>query len=80
MAAIEAALEAGAVFPRVREADGKTADHCRFCSVAEGCRWDDSTFRRGLVALLEDDEPTEDAALTAARRLWWLGIEREAGA
>ena len=80
VAAIEAALEAGAVFPRVREADGKTADHCRFCSVAEGCRWDDSTFRRGLVALLEDDEPTEDAALTAARRLWWLGIEREAGA
>jgi hypothetical protein len=78
--AIEAALEAGAVFPRVREADGRKADHCRFCSVAEGCRWDDSTFRQRLVTLLEGEEPTDDAALTAARRLWWLGEEREGGA
>ncbi len=77
--AIETGLETGAVFPRVFEADGKKADHCRFCSVAEGCRWDDSAFRNRLVTLMEDDEPTDDAALTAARRLWWLGIEREAG-
>ena len=78
--AIESALEMGAAFPRVREADGKKADHCRFCSVAEGCRRDDSEFRRRLVQLLEDDEPSDDAAINAARRLWWLGVDREADA
>ena len=78
--AIETALEAGAAFPRVREADGKKADHCRFCSVAEGCRRDDSDFRRRLVKLLEDGEPKDDAEINAARRLWWLGVDREADA
>lgn len=79
VATIEAALDEGAVFPRVREADGKDADHCRLCSVAEGCRRDDSVFRRNLESLLEGDEPADTAALCAARRLWWLGVEREAG-
>lgn len=74
---IETALETGAAFPRVREADGKKADHCRFCSVAEGCRQDDSVFRRRLEELMEDDESNEITAMAAARGLWWLGVERE---
>ena len=78
VAAIEAGLEAGSAFPRVREADGKDADHCRYCAVAEGCRRDDSDFCKHLVELLENDQPTDETALTAARQLWWLGIEREA--
>jgi hypothetical protein len=75
--AIEKALETGAVFPRVREADGTAADHCRFCPVAEACRWDDSTFTGRLIGILEGENPNGDQALRAARELWWLGFDRE---
>ena len=75
--AISAARSFGIAFPRVEEADGRTAEHCRHCAVAEACRRDDSGFRRGLVSWMSglDDGP-DGEAVTAARNLWWLGFER----
>jgi CRISPR/Cas system-associated exonuclease Cas4 (RecB family) len=66
----------GVVFPRVEEADGKTAEHCSYCAVAEACRREDSAFRRDLVRWMNDVEDSGDAAVDAARSLWWLGFDR----
>ncbi len=75
--AISAARSLGVVFPRVEEADGRPAEHCRSCPVAEACRRDDSGFRRGLVAWMSAaDGARDDDAATASRKLWWLGFER----
>lgn len=69
----------GIVFPRLEEADGKNAEHCRFCRVAEACRRDDSGFRRRLVEWMQAEVETEDRDAGAARTLWWLGVERDGG-
>ena len=69
----------GIVFPRLEEADGKNAEHCRFCRVAEACRRDDSGFRRRLVQWMQGEVETEDRNVGAARRLWWLGVDRDGG-
>jgi CRISPR/Cas system-associated exonuclease Cas4 (RecB family) len=66
----------GVAFPRVEEADGKTAEHCSYCAVAEACRRDDSAFRRDLVRWMNDAGDSGDAAVDAARALWWLGFDR----
>ena len=73
---VDAALVAGAMFPRVVEPKGGTADHCRYCEVAEACRRDDSSIVRRLAELMEGEEAGE-GAVAAARDLWWLGVERE---
>jgi hypothetical protein len=74
---ISTARALGIAFPRVEEADGRSAAHCRSCAVAEACRRDDSSFRRALVSWMagEDDERGDEAA-AGARSLWWLGFER----
>ncbi len=77
--AIAAGRARGIVFPRVEEADGKNAEHCRFCRVAEACRRDDSGFRRRLVQWMQEDLETEDRDVAASRTLWWLGVERDGG-
>jgi hypothetical protein len=69
----------GIVFPRLEEADGRNAEHCRFCRVAEACRRDDSGFRRRLVEWMQEDVETDDRDAVAARALWWLGVERDGG-
>lgn len=69
----------GIVFPRVEEADGKNAEHCSYCRVAEACRRDDSGFRRRLVEWMQKDAVTDDRRQGAARALWWLGVERDGG-
>jgi hypothetical protein len=69
----------GIVFPRLEEADGKSAEHCRFCRVAEACRKDDSGFRRSLVQWMQAEVETQEGDAEAARTLWWLGVEREGG-
>jgi hypothetical protein len=74
---IEAAMLAGAAFPRVEEADGREAAHCAWCTVAEACRRDDSSYRAHLVRLMAGDGASADPAIEAARALWWLGSERE---
>jgi len=74
---IEESLAAGVVFPRVGEPGGGNADHCRFCRVAEACRRDDSRFRHRLVKLMEGDREARGETESIARRLWWLGVERE---
>jgi hypothetical protein len=76
--AVEASLIAGAAFPRVDEPAGKTAKHCGYCGVSEACRRDDSGFRRRLVEWMEAEDEPADEALIAARRLWWLGVEKKA--
>ena len=76
--AIDACLTAGLVFPRVEEPNRKKAAHCATCQVAEACRRDDSVFRRRLVELMETEDESADEPLVAARRLWWLGVERKA--
>ncbi len=72
---IENAIDAGSAFPRVEEPGGGTARHCAWCSVAEACRRDDSSFRRALVDLMEGEERSDDPAVEAARALWRLGTE-----
>jgi hypothetical protein len=69
----------GITFPRLEEADGRTAKHCEFCSVAEACRRDDSGFRRRLIAWMQGDAATAESDETVARDLWWLGFDREGG-
>jgi len=76
--AIDACLTAGLVFPRVEEPNRKKAAHCDTCQVAEACRRDDSVFRRRLIELMETEDDSADETLVAARRLWWLGVERKA--
>jgi CRISPR/Cas system-associated exonuclease Cas4 (RecB family) len=73
---IATARAEGVVFPRVDEADGKTAEHCAHCAVAEACRRDDSAFRRDLVQWMNSVEDSGDPAVDAARALWWLGFDR----
>jgi CRISPR/Cas system-associated exonuclease Cas4 (RecB family) len=73
---IATARAEGVAFPRVEEADGKTAEHCSYCAVAEACRRDDSAFRRDLVRWMNDAGDSGDAAVDAARALWWLGFDR----
>lgn len=73
---VAAASAEGIAFPRLEEADGKTAKHCAYCPVAEACRRDDSTFRRHLVAWMQGGAVSGDPAADAARALWWLGVER----
>jgi len=69
----------GIVFPRVEEADGKTAEHCSYCRVAEACRRDDTGFRRRLVRWMQREAETDDPGQETARALWWLGVERDGG-
>ena len=69
----------GIVFPRLEEADGKNAVHCRYCSVAEACRRDDSGFRRRLVLWMQEEKVNDDHDHQAARALWWLGVDRGGG-
>jgi len=69
----------GIVFPRVEEADGKSAVHCGYCRVAEACRRDDTGFRRCLVEWMRKRAATDDRSQEAARALWWLGVERDGG-
>jgi hypothetical protein len=73
---IAGARAEGVAFPRVEEADGKDAEHCTHCSVAEACRRQDSSFRRGLVRWMGDGGEPVRADVEAARSLWWLGVER----
>jgi len=76
---IATARAEGVAFPRVEEADGKKAEHCSYCSVAEACRRDDSAFRRDLVHWMNGDEGAGESAVDAARDLWWLGFDRPEG-
>ena len=76
---ISTARAEGVAFPRVEEADGKTAEHCSYCAVAEACRRDDSAFRRDLVRWMNGDEGAGESAVDAARDLWWLGFDRPEG-
>ncbi len=73
---IAAARSHGVAFPRVEEADGRAADHCSYCAVAEACRRDDSAFRRDLVRWMQSDEGAGVPPVDAARSLWWLGHDR----
>jgi hypothetical protein len=79
VSAITTARSHGVIFPRVEEADGRSADHCTYCAVAEACRRDDSAFRRDLVRWMQDDQGAGDPAVDAARSLWWLGCDRPEG-
>jgi hypothetical protein len=76
--AIDGSLTAGSAFPRVEEANRKNSEHCGFCEVSEACRRDDSRFTQTLVELMEAEDGPADEVLTAARGLWWLGVERKA--
>jgi len=76
---IATARAEGVAFPRVEEADGKKAEHCTYCAVAEACRRDDSAFRRDLVQWMNGDEGAGELAVDAARDLWWLGFDRPEG-
>jgi hypothetical protein len=69
----------GIAFPRLEEADGRNAEHCTYCRVAEACRRDDSGFRRRLVEWMEGESASDDGDAQAARDLWWLGVDREGG-
>jgi hypothetical protein len=69
----------GIAFPRVEEADGRNAEHCSYCRVAEACRRDDSGFRRRLVEWMDAASTSDDRDEEAARELWWLGFDREGG-
>lgn len=69
----------GVAFPRLEEADGRSAEHCSYCRVAEACRRDDSGFRRRLVEWMDATSTSGDRDEEAARRLWWLGFARERG-
>ncbi len=79
---VRAVLEAGAqgvVFPRVEEADDDGVPaHCKYCAVAECCQRDDSRFRQRLVGGMAAADSAESTAAATARRLWWLGVDREA--
>ena len=77
--AISEARSHGVVFPRVEEADGRSAVHCSYCAVAEACRRDDSAFRRSLVRWMNSFDGSGDSAVDAARNLWWLGFDRPQG-
>lgn len=76
VAAVAAARTAGAMFPRVEEAEApdRRPSHCGYCRVTEACRRDDSSFRRRLVAAM-GQRSGGDPVTAAARRLWWLGVE-----
>jgi hypothetical protein len=67
----------GIAFPRLEEANGKNSEHCKYCSVAEACRRDDSGFRRRLVEWMQVEAEAGESDPGAARKLWWLGVERE---
>jgi hypothetical protein len=69
----------GIVFPRLEEADGRNAEHCSYCRVAEACRRDDSGFRRRLVDWMQGETATDDGDEETARALWWLGAEQSGG-
>jgi hypothetical protein len=73
---IAGARAVGVAFPRVEEADGKDAEHCKHCSVAEACRRQDSSFRRDLVRWMGEIGKPAGADEEAARSLWWLGVDR----
>lgn len=74
--AIAAGRSSGIAFPRVEEADGRAAEHCSYCAVAEACRRDDSAFRRDLVRFMACGQGSGDPMIDAARSLWWLGHDR----
>ena len=69
--------QAGVVFPRLEEADGRAGQHCTYCRVGEACRRDDSRFRSRLVAWMQGEGTDDAPAAEIARSLWWLGVERE---
>jgi hypothetical protein len=70
------AWRAGGLPPRLEEADGTDAAHCRYCPVSEACLRDDSGFRRRLVEWMGAHDEDDSPAVAAARALWWLGLER----
>ncbi|MGD8441247.1 MAG: PD-(D/E)XK nuclease family protein, partial [Holophagae bacterium] len=74
---ISSARSTGVAFPRVVEPEGRPADHCRYCPVAEACRRNDSAFVDQLVELMEGGDERADGPFGAARRLWWLGVDRD---
>ena len=74
---ISSARSAGVAFARAVEPKGKPADHCRYCPVAEACRRNDTAFVDQLVELMEGGDEDADEPFGAARRLWWLGVDRE---
>lgn len=79
VAVIIAALEAGAAFPMIDEPKGKSADPCAYCQIEEACRRGDTAVRQRLNELMTDDRIDETSEIAAARDLWWLGVDREAG-
>ena len=79
LAVLDEALTEGVAFPRITEPGKRDKpDHCRFCPVAEACRRDDSGFAAQLVAVMAGAEDPGVVGLASARRLWWLGTDREA--
>ena len=77
--AISEGRSRGIVFPRLEEANGRGAEHCRYCRMAEACRRDDSGYRGRLIQWMQGDGTTDERDEEAARALWWLGVERDVG-
>jgi RecB family exonuclease len=80
VAAVLAAVETGALFPRVEEPDGSESRFCDWCPVRQACLRDDSGYRDRLVAWMGARDRRRARPVIAARRLWWLGFERSEGA
>ncbi len=80
VAAVVAVRRTGAMFPRVVDAGRPRhrPDHCRWCTVADACRRDDTAFRHRLEAWMGTADPPEGAAQHAAWSLWRLGAREEA--
>ncbi len=71
----------GGLPPRVEEAHkpGKTPPACGYCPVAQACLRSDSGYLRRIVAWMSGDAGADDPVSSAARSLWWLGVERPKG-
>lgn len=79
VAAVLESVEVGAFFPRVEEADGRDPRFCDWCPIRQACLRDDSGYRRRVVAWMGARDRRRARLVTAARRLWWLGVERPEG-
>ena len=74
VAALLGALDAGAFPPRLRRADrDEEPGACRTCEVKQACLRGDSGARARLGAWA--DARARSALGSAARELWWLGVE-----
>ncbi len=71
----------GALPPRVEEAHrpGETPPACGYCPVAQACLRSDSGYLRRIVAWMSGDTGADDPVSSAARSLWWLGVEKPEG-